>query len=184
MNFHDTTYFVSSLKEILSNEVQIVIKPEHPYIIDGPDILIGINGSLTAIFLLHNNLFPEDYFSSMLARWIGTKIAYPRHIKTVLMKSFPTGNNSWTSIERSNGLEEYFDFVLTKDNFKQQIRSIILERGHYGNNRITVGESLDAKLLKRMSKITSLIQEHNDSFKENSADIIWDSSMNCVKIKK
>src|SRR5262245_40931746 len=73
----------SSLQTRLPRQFIVSLRPDHPHLLDSPDIIVGGRGILSALFVpkvgeLRN---PEI----LLARLIGSRLAFPRNVRCFLV---------------------------------------------------------------------------------------------------
>lgn len=74
------------LESQLGPQAVVVIKPDHPFLAVGPDILIGHNGHLMSVFRQGKNETEER----LLSRLMATRIAMPRSVCVLLSQNaFP-----------------------------------------------------------------------------------------------
>src|SRR5687768_7844971 len=69
----------------LRRDYQIVVRPDHPRMFAPPDILLGGNGTLVAIFSPHANERGEA--EALQARLIAAKLLLPSHTRYVLVEN-------------------------------------------------------------------------------------------------
>ena len=74
---------VNQFAQKLRKSLTLVVGPDHPLLLNGPDILIASEGILTAVFIPHaHELKKPDY---LLVRLGLSRLAYPPHMRCVLV---------------------------------------------------------------------------------------------------
>ena len=63
----------SQLQKILGDKIIIVPRPDHPVLLSSPDILVGGNGKLTAIFCISRS----TKSSFLKAKLVSARLAFP-----------------------------------------------------------------------------------------------------------
>jgi hypothetical protein len=60
---------------LLSEEYEVIVRPDHPFLLDPPDLMVLSPAGLTAAFVLKasERRFPDD----LLARLVAARLALP-----------------------------------------------------------------------------------------------------------
>lgn len=114
------------LRSELSNEFVIVPSPDHPLLLDAPDIIAGGNGGLTNIFFPSSNEIRRPKL--LENRLMLSRLALPTHARNVLIL------RSSDQIEFGHNFSaDFSDVVLWKD--KIDAVKIVADRDFFGNQR-------------------------------------------------
>lgn len=82
MKYHE---LLAYLDKELSGRFRVAIRPDHPLILGGPDLLAGGRGSLCAIFVQKHG--EQERPNDLLTRLANTRLALPSHTVCYVMKS-------------------------------------------------------------------------------------------------
>jgi hypothetical protein len=67
----------------LSDGFTVAAKPDHPYLLRGPDVLAGAKGNLIAVFVL--TVAEQRSVEQFIARTMLSRLALPAHARFVLV---------------------------------------------------------------------------------------------------
>ena len=83
MPYNDTLRrLVSTLERRLPKEFIVSVRPDHPHLLESPDIIVGGRGVLSAIFVPKARELQNPEI--LLARLIGSRLAFPSEIRCFL----------------------------------------------------------------------------------------------------
>lgn len=120
------TEIASIIKGLLNEDYRISINPDLLYLVLPPDILVGGEGNLTAIFVPTKNELKRP--SDLLARLAACRLALPTHLQCVL---FMDDNSVSESATRR--FEREFHY-LQRGNDYSKLRRVLV--GDFENQRI------------------------------------------------
>jgi hypothetical protein len=104
-----------------SRNYEVSIDPDHPYLFTSPDVLIGENGTLIAVFVPRNE--EERAPQGLYARLIATRLALPSNTRCVLQLK-----RSKANALSNNPIVSQFDETFAVDSMSELRRYVNLQR--------------------------------------------------------
>ncbi len=112
------------LQSDLGSSYTVVINPDHPRLFVAPDILIGGQGTLTAIF--QPKMLERRMPDELLVRLTVSRLALPSHLRCVLL----IDSHTWPETDFAN-LQRYFHTVRLGTKFRSISNFITNEQEDY-----------------------------------------------------
>ena len=149
-------------------DISFVVQPDHPYLLEGPDILAALNGNICGVFFIkygeYNNI------SRLLSRMALTRLALPDHAKMFFINDPNTQvpqnqhqllNKSFDEILEISDLPRLHVLLKNKDNYFRAEAINKVKEKHY--LRFHILYKLTKNQLSVMNKVRS---PTNDSFSD------------------
>ena len=105
--------FRKQIFPVLADQFAVVSRPDHPFLLFGPDMLVGSAGSAHGLFFLHS--VEARRLDDLLSRVALSRLAYPSTFSAVLIlrPGDPTGLDS--------SLDRHFDRIMRWENDRTKL---------------------------------------------------------------
>jgi hypothetical protein len=178
-NMSEKKTVVQQIVSLCRRDGLLFVKPEHPFLISGPDILIKSEGQLYSIFLpTSSELRVPDFLSG---RIVGARLAYPSFVMPIVVFDEPLDNVMTGNVPVFPNTQELMLFIRkgpdVSDNRAKELA--YAKQLHQRRYATVLKENRDS--VHAMSQIVALPGNFNNSISREGKPVSFDFTSNLAE---